>query len=123
MPYSLPPLVNTHQKMFAIPAAQIPAGLATTPGLMFIQFNTHRLELRMQNVAAAGSFVWIGSRENGFADAYRINGGESLIYEFAPRTPMFAWTTGTAPDFRYSETVWEEIATGRGGIRSNVQNP
>jgi len=130
MPYDLPCAVDTHQKMFSVPAAALPIGVGAAPsGFGFLQYNTHRIELRLQNVAAPGNFAWISTKENGFLDAFRINGGETILLEFPPRVPMFMWQSGAgAPDVRYFETVYDPLRSGvsperGGGIRSNVQNP
>lgn len=129
MSYNLDPAIDVYWKMFSIPAGSIPAGLVGTKGLSAIQFNTHRVALTLQNVAAVGSFVWISSKENGFVDAFRINGGDApLTLEFPPRSELFIWTTGATPDFRYVEQVYQPFRQGvspeqGGGIRSNVQNP
>lgn len=123
--YTLPIAVDVYYKNFSVPAAQIPAGAVGTKGLTFIQANARRCAITFQNVAAAGSFIWISSQENGFATAFRINGGDApFTPEFPPRCDLFVWTTGTAPDFRYFEQVYQEFRQGVGtGIRSNVQNP
>jgi hypothetical protein len=131
MSYDLPISVDTYPKTFAVPAAQIPAGLAINAGLPFLQFNQHRCGLWLLNNAAAGSFVWISEVEFGFATAFPIQGSaffNVLEFPFPPRVQMFAWTTGTAPDFRYMEFVYQPFRQGvppekGGGIRSNVQHP
>ena len=129
--YNLPAAVDTFWKTFAVPAAQIPAGANAMAGLRWLQFNQHRVGLWIRNNAAAGSFLWFSERQFGFTTAFPIEGlagGGPIEVPFPPRNEMFVWTTGTAPDFRYLEMIYQPFRQGvspeaGGGIRSNVQNP
>lgn len=128
--YQLPASVSTFWKSFAIPAAQIPAGANGVAGLPWLQFNQHRVGLWLRNNATVGSFVWISELEFGFANAFPIEGlagGAPIDVAFPPRNQMFVWTTGSTPDFRYLEMIYQPFREGvspehGGGIRSNVQH-
>jgi len=123
MGYTLPVAVDTYTKMFAVPDAQIPTGLVTTAGLPFLQFNTHRIAIWIQN-RGAGSVVFISEKEFGFGTAFALDPAAVPFYwEWPPRTQVYCWKTGTS-DLRYMEQIYQPQRQGVGtAIRSNVQNP